>query len=167
MIVINDVSKHCGSNHRADVFQDDEDFKLKSLTSVAISMVLSDCQHDVFMFCPSDSETSRKKLCGAKSLSGVASHEQVSLVSERGFFPLLSSTCRLSWRIYDHEFFATQIGIFERLLYNISTIVVTYPKSQEISIFGNNFLASQARFTLLCIQILLLSCLILHDGRFH
>ena len=161
------MSKHCGSNHHADVFQDDEDFKLQSLTSVAISMVLSDCQHDVFMFCPSDSETSRKKLCGAKSLSGVASHDQVSLVSERGFFPLLSSTCRLSWRIYDHEFFATQIGIFERLLYNISTIVVTYHKTQDISTFGNNFLASQARVTPRCIRILLLSSLILHGGRFH
>ena len=130
-------------------------------------MVLSDCQHDVFMFCPSDSETSRKKLCGAKSLSGAASHEHVSLVSGRGFFPLLSSTCRLSWRMYDQEIFATPIGIFERSLLNISTIVVTYPNSEEISISGNDFLASQARFALLCIQILLLSCLILHDGRFH
>jgi hypothetical protein len=141
------ISKNSGSYLLADVLQDDENFKLESLTSVTISMILSDCQHDVFMVCSLDSETSRTKQCGAKSLSGAASHEHVSLVSGRGFFPLLSSTCRLSWRMYDQEIFATPIGIFERSLLNISTIVVTYPNSEEISISGNDFLASQARLT--------------------
>ncbi len=128
----------------ADELQDDANLKLGSLSHVPISMILSDCQHDVvFMSCLSKSLLSRIDRCGSQSFLGVLSHNNLSLVSARGFYPSFSSTCKLTWRMYDQEFSVRTITIFERVLYRSSVSSLLYPNSQEITVAGNDFSASQ------------------------
>ncbi len=135
------------SYHLADEFQDDDNLKLGSLSSVPISMILSDCQHDVFFKnCYSESMLSRSSRCESQSFLGVLSNDNVSLASATGFFPSSTSTCKLSWRIYDQDVFSRIVTIFERLLYSSSVSSLLYPNIQDISIFGSDFLASQAMF---------------------
>lgn len=132
-------------NDVADEIQDDSNTTLGSLTSVHISMVLSDCMHDVlFVSCFSLSTLSGISHCGATSFLGVASHNHLSLASDTGFSPSFSTSCRLSWRMYDQEFFSISMRIYERILYASSPTSVSYPNVQEFHILGNNFSASQA-----------------------
>jgi hypothetical protein len=131
------------SHPHADVVQDDTNSTLGSLSAVPISFTLVECQHDVFiMQCLTDFQPSGIKRCETESFLGFASHNSLSLVSERGFFPASSSTCKLSWRMYDEESLVLSIIIFERILYSTSSTDVLFPNSQEIHFFGNNFLNS-------------------------
>ena len=83
--------------------------------------------------------------CGAKSFLGIASHRNISLVSDSGMFPSGSSQCTFSWKMYGQEFLTTSRSIIERVIYTSTPTSVSFPNSQEIFIFGNNFFASQAR----------------------
>jgi hypothetical protein len=130
-----------------------------SLSSVPISMVLSDCMYEVaFVSCFSQSALSGSSHCGIESLFGVAFHNNLSLASGRGFYPSFSSSCRLSWHMYDQEFFSTSIRIFERVLYASLPASISFPDVQEVFILGNNFSASQAMlhgsasFGIMCIN---------------
>jgi hypothetical protein len=136
-------------NSVADVFQDDSNTTLRSLTSVPMSMILSDCMNEVvFVACLSLSTLSGISRCDAESFLGVASHNNLSLVSETGFSPLSSTSCRLSWRMYDQEFFSTYLNIFERVMYSSFPASVLFPNVQNFHIKGSNFSASQAMFQL-------------------
>jgi len=127
------------------VVQDDLHIKLGSLSSAPISMDLTHCQHSVFMqSCLSPELASSGVLrCGVKSFLGIASHNNISVVSDTGFFPAGSSRCTFSWKMYGQEFFSTSISIIERVMFTSSPASVSFPNSQEVFIFGNSFLASQ------------------------
>jgi hypothetical protein len=110
-------------------------------------MDLTHCQHSVFMqSCLSpELASSGVHRCGVKSFLGIASHNNISVVSDTGFFPAGSSRCTFSWKMYGQEFFSTSISIIERVMFTSSPASVSFPNSQEVFIFGNSFLASQAR----------------------
>jgi hypothetical protein len=119
-------------------------------------MVLSDCQHDIFVSCLS--QASRTKICGSQSFLGVSSHINLSLVSPAGFYPSSSSRCTLSWMIYGHEYFAKSVIIFERVLFKATISSLLFPNSQMITIFGNDFSASQAFMHILISQTARFNC---------
>ena len=126
-------------------------------------MDLTQCQDAILMQCFTlESSPPGVQRCGAQSFLGIASHRNISLVSDNGLFPSGSSQCTFSWKMYGQEFLTTSRSIIERVIYTSTPTSVSFPNSQEIFIFGNNFFASQARphltrtilsLILFCVQI--------------